>query len=211
MRTIGVFLTATVCLLLAQPVVAGDGCGAPNSCAQCGCGSPCRQVTCQVVAGVAKVKKYGWCVVEEPIAPLLPGGIPCLHDALGGLLGGLGCEAGCGACGAAGCGGTCEKAKCMVPPQCGKPRVREILVKKEYEIEVPVYKGMAKFLCSECGVDPAVIGPKPGPGPGTGPAPVPVPPPPTPGSMQGVPIPPPPAPVPHQRASAEVAPLPAIN
>lgn len=209
MRIIGISLTLAACLLLVRPVVAGDGCGAANRCAHCGCGAACQQVSCQIVAGVAKVKKHSWIVKEEPVCPLKPGCIPCLHDTFGGLFAGH--EAACTACGEAGCGGTCEKAKCLVPPQCGKVRTKKVLVKKEYEVEVPVYKCVAKFLCGECGVDPAVIGPKPGPGPAPGPAPVPVPPVPTPGSMQGVPIPPPPAPLPHQRASAEVAPLPAIN
>lgn len=196
MRIVGISLTLAVCLLLVRPALAGDGCGAPNCCAQCGCGAACQPMSCQVVAGVAKVKKHTWCVEAVPFAPLMPGCIPNLHSTLGGLFGGLHLGAGGGECGA--CEAGCGQEECVAGPECGKIRTKKILVKKEYEIEVPVYKTVVKHLCGDCGVNPGVIGPQPVPGPAPGPAPAPAPLPP--GPMPGAPVPPPPAPMPGQQA-----------
>ncbi len=198
MRIVGISLTLTACLLLAKPVVASEGCGAPDCCAHCGCTAACQPVTCQVVAGVTKVKKHCWCVECVPFAPSMPGGIPNLYSTLGGLLDGLHGKTGCGECGGCelGCEATCGKETCVVPPECGKVRTKKILVKKEYEVEVPVYKTVVKNLCGECGCNPDVIGPQPAPGPTTAPAPAPLPP----GPMQGTPVAPPPAPMPGQQA-----------
>jgi hypothetical protein len=198
MRIVGVFLTLAIGTLLASPAVADNGCDAPACCSHCGCMAACKPVTCQVVAGVVKEKKYCWCVKEEEFSPLMPGCLPSLHGAFGGLLGGLGCGL-CKDCGDCGTCGPCCHGHEMVPPQCGQVRTKRILVKKEYEIEVPVYKTVIKDLCSDCGADPAVIGPKPASGPAPGPAPAP--------QAPGAPLPPPPAPMPGQQAY-NVAPLP---
>lgn len=200
MRIVGISLTLAACLLLVRPATADDACGSPNWCAACGCGAACQPVACQVVAGVAKVKKHCWSVEEVPFAPLMPGCIPSLHSSLGGLLGGLhggiGCAEG-GGC-EVGCDAACGHQKCVVPPECGKVRTKKILVKKEYEIEVPVYKTVVKNLCADCGVTPGGIGPQPAPGAAPGPAAAPAPLPP--GPMPGAPVPPPPAPMPGSQA-----------
>jgi hypothetical protein len=39
---------------------------------------------------------------------------------------------------------------CPPPPRCGHPRCVKKLVKKEYQVEVPVYKCAVKYLCAEC-------------------------------------------------------------
>jgi hypothetical protein len=43
--------------------------------------------------------------------------------------------------------GCCE---CPPPPRCGHPKCVKKLVKKEYQVEVPVYKCVVRHLCSEC-------------------------------------------------------------
>jgi hypothetical protein len=39
---------------------------------------------------------------------------------------------------------------CPPPPRCGGPKCVKKLVKKEYQVEVPVYKCVVLNLCSEC-------------------------------------------------------------
>ena len=181
MRIVGISLTLAACLLLARPAAAGDACAAPDCCAQCGCRAACQPVSCQVVAGVAKVKKHCWCVETAPFAPLMPGCIPSLCETFGGLWDGLHGDKNRDACG---CGETaCEKQSCHIPPECGKVRTKKVLGKKEYEVEVPVYKTVVKNLCGDCGANPGVIGPAPG----SAPAPAPLPP----GPAPGAPVPPP--------------------
>jgi hypothetical protein len=76
------------------------------------------------------------------------------------------------------------RTKCPAPPRCGHPRSIKKLVKREYEVEVPVYKGVVKYLCGDCcGAEPA---PLPATAPKTTAAPAPPAVPPAP------PLPPPP-------------------
>jgi hypothetical protein len=39
---------------------------------------------------------------------------------------------------------------CPPPPRCGEPRCVKKLVKNEYQVDVPVYKCVVKYLCGEC-------------------------------------------------------------
>ena len=43
--------------------------------------------------------------------------------------------------------GCCE---CPPPPRCGHPKCVKKLVKKEYQVEVPVYKCVVRHLCPDC-------------------------------------------------------------
>jgi hypothetical protein len=43
-----------------------------------------------------------------------------------------------------GCRDCCDKCP---PPRCGRPKTVKKLVKKEYEVEVPVYKCVVRHLC----------------------------------------------------------------
>ncbi len=84
-----------------------------------------------------------------------------------------------------GCHHGCE---CPPLPHCGHPKTIKKLVKKEYQVDVPVYKCIVRYLCPSCSsvVSPART--EAAPGPPTG-APTLAPPPaPTP-----TPLPPPPA------------------
>ena len=49
---------------------------------------------------------------------------------------------------AAGCHHDCDD--CPPPPRCGQPKCVKKLVKKEYQVEVPVYKCVVRYLCPEC-------------------------------------------------------------
>ncbi len=40
--------------------------------------------------------------------------------------------------------------ECPPPPHCGNPKCLKKLVKKEYQVDVPVYKCVVRHLCSEC-------------------------------------------------------------
>jgi hypothetical protein len=120
--------------------------GGPNSCADCGCHKACQKKMCQVVCETKKVKKSCWCVECAEVGTLLPG-----HRELFKA-------DGCGQCGATSCEKTCDQggkkecgAKCAVAPRCDKIRTVKKLVKKEYEVEVPVYKCVAKYTCGDCG------------------------------------------------------------
>jgi hypothetical protein len=39
---------------------------------------------------------------------------------------------------------------CPPPPRCGEPKCVKKLVKKEYQVEVPIYKCVVKYLCMDC-------------------------------------------------------------
>jgi hypothetical protein len=76
--------------------------------------------------------------------------------------------------------GCCD---CPPPPRCGHPKCVKKLVKKEYQVEVPVYKCVVLHLCPECAngksTELPVSSPKPSPAPTTAPmppAPIPSPP-----------------------------------
>lgn len=80
--------------------------------------------------------------------------------------------------------------KCPPPPRCGNPKCVKKLVKKEYQVEVPVYRCVVRNLCQECLKGGSITNP-PGatPGPPAAPTAPPMPPAPT--------VPPPPAGVPR--------------
>jgi hypothetical protein len=166
MKKLSMFATlAAVAAIAAMAGVAGakDGCvapaacGAPTSCADCGARKACRQCDCQVVCEIKKEKKFKWCVECKEVCPLLPGR-HCGDPGCKGGCGDHGCNAGCGAAKEGGCAGQagCEACggkgcgKCPVPPRCGHPRTVKKLVKKEYEVEKPVYKCVTKYLCDGC-------------------------------------------------------------
>ena len=137
---IGVFVAA---LVLANGAMANDGCGGdgtPDCCAHCGGHRPCQPKVCQVVCEIKKEKRHCWCVEREDFCITLPG---CGH--------GKACrDPGCG-CSDPRCDGGCPKCQQgPVPPKCGKPCTRKKLVKREYEVEIPVYKCVVKYLCCEC-------------------------------------------------------------
>lgn len=146
-----------------NPVFGGDPTevrGSPGRCAVCGRPGPCQQKVCRIECGVEKVKKYCWCVEAADVCTMLPS-----HP-------GRSRDPGCDACGAAescdlGCQSCDSRARpsgilsgwiydlgyqrpCPVPPQVGRTRSIKKLVKKEYEVEVPVYKTVVQYVCAEC-------------------------------------------------------------
>jgi hypothetical protein len=83
-----------------------------------------------------------------------------------------------------GCRQCCDD--CPPPPRCGNPKTVKKLVKKEYQVEKPVYKCVVCNLCPECagaapnGNIPAVApNPPPAPAPSADQSLPPMPPPPT--------------------------------
>lgn len=143
MRVLATSLTIAACLAFAQQAPAG-GCGAPNRCADCGGCGPCQRKVCQVVCGTETITKHCWCVECEEFCAPLPG-----------------CRASCKTvtCDVPTCGdGCCDpcggKKSCygipMAVPKCGPVRCRKVLVKKEYECEVPVYECVVKYVCPGC-------------------------------------------------------------
>lgn len=64
-----------------------------------------------------------------------------------------------------GCHDKCSD--CPPTPQCGHPRTIKKLVKKEYQVDVPVYKCVVQHLCTDCcnGGTSNVIAPSPTPAP----------------------------------------------
>jgi hypothetical protein len=127
-------------------------CGAPNCCAHCGAQASCEKST-RVVCEMKEVKKTVWVVKCSEFSPLLPG---CNR----------GCDEGCGACGAEGCGvvpscDSCGNKACdpcaslenrkYVTPKCGKVREQKTLEKKEVVCKVPTYKCVVTYGCNSCG------------------------------------------------------------
>jgi len=41
-------------------------------------------------------------------------------------------------------------SECPPPPRCGDPKCVKKLVKKEYQVEVPVYKCVVRHVCPDC-------------------------------------------------------------
>lgn len=161
MRFLPLSLALAAVLALGQ-LAAADGVrrGSPGQCAACGHHAPCQQKVCQVQCGTKTVTKHGWCVESEEFCPLLPR----VHDP---------CDSGCNACGQpecaasacdADCDATCDQCSGLgcrllelgkrpsqiVTPTTGKLRTRKKLVRKEYTVEVPVYKSVVRYVCSEC-------------------------------------------------------------
>jgi hypothetical protein len=120
----------------------GQGCGTPacgHSCAVC-----CPRKVCKVVCEMKKVTTHCWCVeCEEFCAPL-----PRLSIGWCSACGGCG---DCGNCRSPGwenlLGGLGTRPNPIVPPRCGKVRVRKKLVKKEITREIPVYKCIVVECC----------------------------------------------------------------
>ncbi|GEM_PF-939199 len=166
MRTSGVMaLIVGLCWYLPATVQAQDvDCGSPGRCAICGQPGPCQQKICTIECGVEKVKKSCWCVEVVDICtmrPTLPGHGRCNDPACGCDLGpdcggdcgdGISCgNSGCNTCGRCGLLGELGKRpNPVIPPQPGKARTIKKLVKKEYEVEKPVYKAVVKWVCADC-------------------------------------------------------------
>jgi len=117
---------------------------------------------CELVCGTKKVKKHRWVVKTERFCPLLPGSICC-----------DGCGSECGVSDD-GCADDCGPT--VKTPRCGICRCRKILVKEEYEVEVPSFKCEPQDVCNTCdpvgcGACDAVVAPQVQED--TGPAPVP--------------------------------------
>lgn len=152
MKRIYLAFTLVALALCLSAAMANDGCGPAlatncgnvNRCAQCGRCCACQPKTCQVVCEIRKEKKSCWCVQYEDFCPLLPGCRDRCADACND-----GCCRNCGErCGRE-CCESCGK-KCPVPPRCAQPKCLKKLVKKEYEVDVPVYKCVVKYLCGDC-------------------------------------------------------------
>lgn len=134
--------------------------GSPGRCAICGQPGPCQQKVCRIICGVEKVKKSYWCVESEDVCTMLPS-----HP-------GQACDPGCEnyercekdnicepACsraqppqgGVSGwVHGLGHRVKPIVPPQPGRTRSIKKLVKKEYEVERPVYRAVVQYVCAHC-------------------------------------------------------------
>jgi len=166
MRTLGLIVTLAASGLIAPPALAGDGacadplcaakagcpdpgpCGDPGCCACCGRRVECHPKACQLQCGVAKEKKHVWCVEREEFCPLLPGRRdPC-----------------CDRCGEDCCGDCCDHCcKANPLPRCGRAKCVQKLVKKEYEVEKPVYKCVVQYLCEHCCQKQPTLAPKAAP------------------------------------------------
>jgi len=56
-----------------------------------------------------------------------------------------------------GCHHDCDQ--CPPPPRCGRTKCVKKLVKKEYQVETPVYKCVVRHLCADCLNSGATIAP----------------------------------------------------
>jgi hypothetical protein len=141
--------------------VAGTECGGKTTCCdRCGCNAVCVEKACQVVCEMKKEKKTCWQVECQEFGTLMPA---CPR------------HKSCGDC-------------CPPPPRCGRCICAKKLVKREYEVEKPVYKCVVLHLCPQCccgeSVDASKAAPKASPTPAS-PTPTPAAPP--------APLPPPPS------------------
>ncbi|GAB6165825.1 hypothetical protein JCM19992_18250 [Thermostilla marina] len=162
MKFVRMSLALAIALAMGQFASADIGClGAPNHCAECGRNAPCQKKVCRIECGTKTITKHCWCVEEEDMCTMLPRlGDPCKSSctACGEPgCGEVGCEAGCSN-GCEKCGGLrqlgCKPDK-IVPPKPGRARTTRRLVKKEYTIEVPVYKTVVEYVCGACGAEEA--------------------------------------------------------
>jgi hypothetical protein len=76
-----------------------------------------------------------------------------------------------------------ESCECPPPPRCGHPKCVKKLVKKEYQVETPVYKCVVQHWCADCcrggSSDVPAAAPRSAPAPASRampPAPIPAPP-----------------------------------
>ena len=143
-----------------------ETCGDPGCCGHCGCQSNCKKY-CKVVCEMKEVKKHVWVVKCDEFCTSLPN---CGRKCCGGC---DSCtpDATCSDCRAGKCDPCAvEKNKRIVPPRCGKMRVKKTLVKKEIVCKVPSYKCVVVYCCSSCGPqecgteDAAAEAPVPTPG-----------------------------------------------
>jgi len=158
MRTFIVSMAAALLAIgaAANSASAIERCGGSRSCHGCG------KSNCQLVCEMKTVKKSCWVIECEQMCPLLPSCSKSCGRSKS-------CGSGCGGCGEDACGTGCGKGCCskpLVPPKCGKMRTVKKLVKKEYEVKVPVYKCKACGGCGGCGIGeeaarPAVPAPAP--------------------------------------------------
>ena len=154
--------------LWAVTAYAGDACVAAAACDP-GCGPACEKqcydarccpkcgnkLCCKVVCDVREVKKTVFEVKCEPFCPALP---RLCHDGCNKCCGDCGCadgeQPGCCDCTTGKCKNCCdpcavEKAKCQVPPRCGKVCVKKTLTCKDVTCKVPTYKCIP--VCPCCG------------------------------------------------------------
>jgi hypothetical protein len=47
-------------------------------------------------------------------------------------------------------GGLHRCDECPPPPRCGHPKCVKKLIKKEYQVDVPVYQCVVRYLCGDC-------------------------------------------------------------
>ncbi len=69
--------------------------------------------------------------------------------------------------------GCCDQ--CQPPPRCGRTKCVKKLVKKEYQVDVPVYKCVVRYLCPACLGNESAGGPAVAPKLPAAPAPSPAP------------------------------------
>jgi hypothetical protein len=158
MRTFTMIVLLTVLVLGSQPAIAADCAGGTTTCSdrccdRCGRHAACVEKACQVVCEMKKETKTCWQVECKEMCPLMPG---CHH----------------------GCCGSCE-CKCPPPPRCGNPKCVKKLVKKEYQVEVPVYRCVVCHLCPDCCNGGSTDSPAVAPNPPSKPAAPALPPPPS--------------------------------
>jgi hypothetical protein len=154
MRTSLTILLLALLASVGRPA-AGTDCSVETTCCdQCGRYTTCCEKACQVVCEIKKEKKTCWCVECKEFGTLLPG-----------------CHKEC-----------CDS--CCKPPRCGRCICAKKLVKREYEVERPVYKCVVLHLCPECCKCSSVESANPAPTTTTAP-PVPAP--------TAAPLPPPPS------------------
>jgi len=123
MRTSTIILLFTILALGSRPVTATDCAGRTACCDQC-CDRCGRHVPC--------VEKTCQVVCEIKLETRTCWCVECQE--ICPLM--PGCQRGC--------------SECPPPPRCGHPKCVKKLIRKEYQVEVPVYKCVVRRLCSEC-------------------------------------------------------------
>ena len=132
-------LAGTAAADQAQNTLLGFGnpavCGSADCCAACGRHCACQPMVCQLQCGMKTEKKHTWCVECEEFCTLLPGKRERCCERCGDT-----CDGQC-------CANCCKSSPA---PRCGRPKCVQKLVKKEYDVEVPVYKCVLRYLCGDC-------------------------------------------------------------
>ena len=67
-----------------------------------------------------------------------------------------------------GCHSRCDE--CPPPPRCGNPKCVKKLVRKEYQVEVPIYRCVVRHLCPDCCNGGSTDSPRTVPNPPSAPA-----------------------------------------